>query len=150
MIIRKATEADAKVSVRLIKALLDELNGEPVKWDTDKAESLCRKMIAQEDYVVFYSVNGQDEIVGLITIAESESLYAGGKIGIIQELYIVPQMRSQGLGRALIQKAVEYARNRKWNRLEVGAPAYPQWSRTKTFYIREGFKEIGPRLKYEC
>src|SRR4030042_2994041 len=125
MIIRKATASDAKVSVKLIKALLDELNGMPIKWDTDKAESLCKKMISQEDYVVFHSVNDQDKAVGLITIAESESLYAGGKIGIIQELYIVPEMRSQGLGKALVQKAVEHANNKKWKRLEVGPPASP-------------------------
>ncbi|MHC4476198.1 MAG: GNAT family N-acetyltransferase [Planctomycetota bacterium] len=147
--IRRATESDAKVTVNLVKALLDELNGTPIEWDTDKAVDLCKEMIGLEDYIVFHSVNDEGEIVGVITIAESESLYAGGKIGIIQELYVVPSMRSQQLGRSLIQKAVEYAHNRKWHRLEVGAPAYPQWSRTKSFYVREGFTEIGPRLKYE-
>ena len=48
-----------------------------------------------------------------------------------------------------VKMAFEYARNKTCNRLEVGAPAYPKWSRTKSFYIREGFKEIGTRLKYE-
>ncbi len=147
--IQRATESDAKVTVNLIKALLDELNGTPIEWDTDKTENLCKKMIELEDYIVFHSINDTGEITGLVTIAESESLYAGGKIGIIQELYIVPTMRSQKLGRSLIQKALEYAGNKDWNRLEVGAPACPEWSRTKSFYIREGFKEIGPRLKYE-
>lgn len=149
MLIQRATESDAKVTVKLIKTLLDELNGSPVEWDIDKAEDLCKEMIGLEDYIVFHSINNNGEVVGLITIAESESLYAGGKIGIIQELYIVPSVRSQKLGKSLIQKAIEYARNREWNRLEVGAPEYPQWSRTKSFYIQEGFKEIGPRLKYE-
>ncbi|MHC4950412.1 MAG: GNAT family N-acetyltransferase [Planctomycetota bacterium] len=149
MIIQKATKCDAKVTVELIKALLDELDGSPIEWDIIKAERLCHEMIAQEDYVVFHSVNGAGDAVGLITIAETESLYAGGKIGIIQELYVVPSMRSQKLGQALIQRGVEYARERKWNRLEVSAPAYPQWVRTKKFYLREGFTEIGPRLKYK-
>ncbi len=149
MFIQRATKSDAKVTVSLIKALLDELNGTPTEWDTDKTENLCKEMIELEDYIVFHSVNNEGEVVGLITIAESESIYAGGKIGIIQEMYIVPSMRSQKLGKSLTQKAIEYARNREWNRLEVGAPAYPQWSRTKSFYIQEGFKEIGPRLKYE-
>ncbi len=149
MVIQRATEADVKVTVKLVKALLDELNGSLIEWDIDKAESLCREMIELGDYVVFHSVNNKDEAVGLITIAESESLYAGGKIGIIQELYIVPTMRSRNLGKGLLQRAVEYAHSKGWGRLEVGAPAYPEWSRTKSFYLREGFKEIGPRLKYE-
>jgi GNAT superfamily N-acetyltransferase len=147
--IQRATESDAKITVNLIKALLDELNGAPIEWDTDKAAILCKKMIEMEEYIVFHSVNNKGQIVGLITIAETESLYAGGKIGLIQELYIVPALRSKKLGKSLIEKAIDYARKKEWNRLEVGAPAYPEWSRTKSFYIREGFKEIGPRLKYE-
>lgn len=84
----------------------------------------------------------------LITIAETESLYAGGKIGLVQELYVVPDMRSEQIGKSLIEKSIEYARDKEWNRLEGGAPAYPEWARTKAFYEREGFSEIGPRLKY--
>jgi GNAT superfamily N-acetyltransferase len=146
--IQRATKSDAKVTVDLIRALLDELSSTPTEWDTNKYENLCKEMMEKEGYVVFHSVNNKGQIVGLITIAESESIYAGGKMGIIQELYIVPSMRSQKVGKSLIEKAIEYARNRGWKRLEVGAPACPKWSRTKSFYIREGFKEIGPRLKY--
>ena len=149
VLIQRATESDAKVTVDLIKALVDELDGKPVEWDVNKAETLCREMIELEDYVVFHSVNDEGQIVGVITIAETESVYAGGKIGLVQELYVVPALRSKKLGKSLIEKAIDYARMREWRRLEVGAPAYPQWARSKSFYIREGFKEIGPRLKYE-
>ncbi|HEG43998.1 MAG TPA: GNAT family N-acetyltransferase [Phycisphaerales bacterium] len=148
MLIQRATELGAKITVEMIKDLLDELDGKAVEWDTDKAETLCKEMIRKEDYIVFHYVNGAGKVVGLITIAETESLYAGGKIGLVQELYIVPTLRSKKLGRSLIKKAIDYARMRKWNRLEVGAPAYPEWARSKAFYIREGFKEVGPRLKY--
>jgi GNAT superfamily N-acetyltransferase len=149
VLIQRATEKDSKITVELIKALLDELDGAPIEWDMEGAEKLCKELIELEDYIVFHSVNNKGDVVGLITLAESESIYAGGKIGIIQELYIAPMMRSKKLGRSLIEKAVECARKRRWKRLEVGAPAYPEWSRTKSFYIRQGFKEIGPRLKYE-
>jgi GNAT superfamily N-acetyltransferase len=146
--IQRATISGAKITVKLIKALLDELDGKDVEWDTDKAETLCKEMIEREDYVVFHSVNGGDDVVGVITIAETECLYAGGKIGLIQELYIKPDVRCKKLGVSLVEKAIEYARQRKWNRLEVGAPAYPEWARTKVFYECQGFTEIGPRLKY--
>lgn len=148
VIVQRATQADANITVKLIKALLDELNGAPIEWDTDKVETLCKSMIELEEYIVFHSINNDGQVVGVITIAETETIYAGGKIGIIQELYIVPSMRCQELGKSLVQKARQYASSKKWNRLEVGAPAYPQWSRTKDFYIKEGFQEVGPRLKY--
>ena len=35
---------------------------------------------------------------------------------------------------------------KQWRVLEVGAPAFPRWSRTIAFYKNNGFKEIGPRL----
>ena len=34
------------------------------------------------------------------------------------------------------------------NRVEVGAPDVPRWQRTVNFYLKEGFVEVGPRLKY--
>ena len=146
--IQRANGSDAKVTVSLIKALLDELDGKAVEWDLDEAEILCKELIKAGDYIVFHVQNSDGETVGIITIAETESVYAGGKIGLIQELYIKPAMRCKKLGKLLIEKAVEYARGKKWNRLEVGAPAYPEWARSKAFYEREGFIEIGPRLKY--
>lgn len=149
MKIRKAAKDDAAVTAGMVRALLDELCGEPVQWDTDAKQELCRDMVAAGDYIVFHAVNGDGDVVGMMTLAETESLYAGGKIGLVQELYVVPSMRCQALGKTLIEKAIDYARERQWYRLEVGAPAYPQWARTKEFYLREGFTEIGPRLKYK-
>jgi hypothetical protein len=34
-----------------------------------------------------------------------------------------------------------------WGRLEVGAPDVPKWKGTLAFYRRNGFDEVGPRLK---
>jgi hypothetical protein len=56
-------------------------------------------------------------------------------------------MRSNGLGNHLIEKAKKIAIDMGWKRLEVGAPPYPEWERTKSFYLK-GFVEIGPRLKW--
>jgi len=57
-------------------------------------------------------------------------------------------VRSRGVGAALLERAKQKSVERRWGRLEVGAPRQPQWSRTSDFYQREGFQLIGPRLRW--
>jgi GNAT superfamily N-acetyltransferase len=73
----------------------------------------------------------------------------GGRFGEITELYVTPAFRALGVGKRLVEAAVEFARQRGWSRLEVGAPEIPKWAETVNFYRRTGFSEVGPRLKLE-
>jgi hypothetical protein len=47
----------------------------------------------------------------------------------------------------LIEAAREFGKTRGWTHVEVTAPPLPKWRRTVDFYLREGFTEIGVRLK---
>ncbi len=89
----------------------------------------------------------QAEPVGLLTLNQCASIYAGGAFGEIAELYVAPEQRSKGVAPVLLEAARAFARQRGWSRLEVGAPDLPHWQRTVDFYLREGFVEVGPRLK---
>jgi GNAT superfamily N-acetyltransferase len=75
------------------------------------------------------------------------AIYAGGRFGEITELYVSPAHRSKGIAPILITAATSIGRQKGWKRLEVGAPDQPAWSRTLSFYLREGFEEVGPRLR---
>jgi GNAT superfamily N-acetyltransferase len=68
-------------------------------------------------------------------------------LALLSELYVVPQFRSEGAGQELIREAVRFGHERNWGRLEVGAPDVPRWNRTVSFYRKNGFTEVGPRLK---
>ncbi|WP_225131080.1 MULTISPECIES: GNAT family N-acetyltransferase [unclassified Bradyrhizobium] len=89
---------------------------------------------------------GDNEPVGVMVLNECTAIYAGGKFGEISELYVRPDMRSQGIAPHLIAVALSEGRARGWKRLEVGAPWQPKWKRTLDFYLRNGFEEVGPRL----
>lgn len=78
---------------------------------------------------------------------KSKAVYANGNFGIIQELFVEKTFRSAGIGKLLIDKAKELSNNNGWTRIEVGAPDRNQFRQTLSFYKREGFVEIGPRLK---
>jgi len=51
------------------------------------------------------------------------------------------------MSRSLLNAPVDFGRSRQWGRLEVGAPSAPRWRRTLGFYLNNGFKEVGPRLR---
>lgn len=85
--------------------------------------------------------------MGLLMLNECAAIYAGGRFGEISELYVEPEFRSDGVAAKLIEDAVRLGQGRNWNRLEVGAPDQPVWKRTFDFYLRNGFAEVGPRLR---
>lgn len=88
--------------------------------------------------------------VGFLALAESFALYTGGVYGTIQEFYVRPQYRSQGIGTALLAEATQIGRQRGWKRLEVTTPPLPQFHRTLSFYQRNQFTISGGRkLKLE-
>jgi len=92
--------------------------------------------------------NDDGEAVGVLTLVESLGLYAGGRIGVVNELYVVPPYRSEGVGKILLDAAKKLADERGWQRLEVTTPG-EQYEKTLRFYEREGFFPIGPRYKFE-
>ena len=82
---------------------------------------------------------------GFIAVYESQALYAEGRFGILPELYVRPQYRSQGVGRRLVAGVKDYAAEEGWTRIEVTTPSLPQFERTLAFYEREGFAVSGGR-----
>ena len=140
-----AQSGDAAIVAGFVHALLDELSGgkPPAIEDvTEHAEA-----VLADAGVVAVIARADDKPVGVMTLNECAAIYAGGKFGEISELYVRPEMRSQGIAQQLLDHAQTEARARGWSRLEVGAPAQPEWKRTLNFYLRNGFDEVGPRLR---
>ena len=131
----------------LIGALLEKLFAE-VEHHMTK-ETIEANYTEIEDYgahVVLLAFDGDGDPAGIITLAETVALFAGGKVGVINELYVLPEYRSEGVGRMLLEAAKEIAASNEWRRLEVTTPG-EEFIRTRQFYEREGFFEIGPRYK---
>lgn len=146
--IRKATQNDVELVTLAASKLLTELSGRTI--NSKDLVTTCEDLLTNKAhlYTVLIAYK-EDECVGLLTLHEVSSLYAAGSVAIIQELYVQSNRRSEGIGDRLIQAAKELGRECNWVRLEVGAPNAKKWGRTVAFYERKGFKEIGPRLKYD-
>ncbi|MEQ8187593.1 MAG: GNAT family N-acetyltransferase [Candidatus Eremiobacterota bacterium] len=98
---------------------------------------------------IFIAIDESDKPAGIITVTESAGFYAKGYYGVINELYVLPEYRSQGTGKLLIDEVKKLAESKSWTRLEVTTPDRSHRDRTVKFYEKEGFIEIGPRLKFE-
>jgi GNAT superfamily N-acetyltransferase len=148
MMIRRATEADALSVLQMTKRLFDDLHHQLTLSD-EEYFSFCKSILKRGDYIVFISETPEGNATGVLTMTESRSMYAGGNFGIIQELYVIPEMRSRSVGKELLKRAKGYGKDTGWKRIEVTPPEKSKWPRTYSFYSRELFKEIGPRMKLE-
>jgi len=147
--LRRAGPADAAALGRLVAGLLAELRPEPVEpilaWTTPAAA----EFLALAPACTAFLAEAEGRVVGGLTLVETRAIYAGGRLGVIQELYVEPAWRSSAVGAALIEAARREGEARGWARLEVGAPDAAKWPRARGFYLKRGFREIGPRLKLE-
>lgn len=103
---------------------------------------------AGERFQVFAATDDSGAVLGLLTLSETFAIYANGNYGVIDEMYVVPEHRSTGVGKMLLNAVKEYGRRRGWSRIDVTAPESVRWDRTRQFYEREGFAFTGPKLKF--
>ena len=144
IIVRHAEEKDTETVAQLVHALLEEL-GDVISLEEVSARA--ERILAHEAVVALIALDN-DTPIGVAVLNECHAIYAGGAFGEISELYVRPDMRSKGVAVDLIEKAIAEGGKRNWKRLEVGAPDQPKWRRTLDFYLRNGFEEVGPRLRY--
>jgi GNAT superfamily N-acetyltransferase len=114
-------------------------------FDSARFESLWREDPDRLRAIVAFDRDGR--LAAVATLIESFAIYANGRYGILLEMYVAPAHRSNGLGAQLLQRAVEYGTSRGWSRIEVTAPEGARWARTVAFYLRNGFRHTGPKLK---
>lgn len=150
VVIRLASEDDADLVAQLVLGLFRELAAPSDSgYQPQGVTHTARQLLKGTDPVWAFLAWADDRAIGVLTLNECASIYAGGRFGEIAELYVTAPFRALGVGKRLVEAAAEFARARGWSRLEVGAPELPKWQGTVNFYRRAGFSEIGPRLKLE-
>ena len=148
--IKMASPDDSEIVGELVYSLLMEFFAEQNHlFPIEKMKKAAAELLLPESgFWSFLAIDG-DEVVGMINLNECSAIYAGGKFGEITELYIKPEFRSKKIGEKLISRAKDFAKEKKWGILEVGAPDVPRCQRTVNFYLNNGFSEIGPRLEID-
>ena len=144
--IRFAAPADALTLGRLLHAFNTEF-GEP----TPSAEVIAERavpLIEASEVTVLFAGEGPD---GFAQLRFRPSLYTGALDACLEELYVVPERRGRGLGRALLEAAMDYARQRGAAHIDLGTSeadvAALALYESAGFTNREGGPG-GPRMLY--
>jgi GNAT superfamily N-acetyltransferase len=124
--------------------LLHEFNAE-FGEATPEPETIAERaapLIESGEVTVLFAGEGPD---GFAELRFRPSLYTGALDAYLEELYVVPERRGHGLGRALLEAAMDYARHRGAARIDLNTSVDDVTARR--LYESAGFtnREGGPR-----
>ncbi|HCN37683.1 MAG TPA: hypothetical protein DIS94_08240 [Bacteroidetes bacterium] len=143
--ILKISNEEVADIVPLLKELYMELGEE-----SESIEFLNENLINEILYsglTDIYLAKYDNEKVGIFTLTENQAIYAGGKYGSLDEMYVIPEYRNKNIGKLMIDKIKEIGKEKSWERIDVTAPTEKIWERTVHFYKNNGFVFTGPKLK---
>ncbi len=103
--------------------------------------------LIQNDRQGFVMLAENDEaICAICTVSIILALRTKGIYGIVQKIYVLPELRGQKIGAELLLATLQHARSLGCSMVEVGTP--PEGTRQGQFYRRVGFKRFGDRFRW--
>jgi len=146
--LRLDDERDFDAFLVHIEKLYTELFGAsavPTLHDVQRLrEQLAARSVAHWS---FLARDADAEPVAFVNLAEAFAMFGQGHYGIINELWVRKDARSQGIGALVLEHCKSFGRLRGWRRIDVSAPASNDWDRSFRFYERHGFTLTGRKLK---
>jgi len=137
-VIRRAEWADAEAVGRLLDDFNREFD-EPTPGPVALAERV-QQLLEGGDSVILIGGDGPD---GLAVLRFRLSIWLEGLESYLAELYVVPDRRGQGLGRALMEEAMAVARAEGATYMELGTGEDDRAARA--LYESLGFDNHGGR-----
>ena len=95
-------------------------------------------VFADERRGFFLLARQGEEAAGVAYVSLTWSLEHGGKSSWLEELYVLPQWRNQGIGALLLDSAIEAARLRGCAALDLEVES--AHARAANLYARHGFR----------
>ncbi|HMN47888.1 MAG TPA: GNAT family N-acetyltransferase [Ignavibacteriaceae bacterium] len=116
LIIRKAEESDSQKIIGLIKELAEyEKLLHLVKTSED---DIRNALFGKDKFVEVLIAEFDGELAGQALFFKNFSTFLG-KPGIyLEDLYVKPEFRGKGIGKALLQKLISIAKERNYGRVE--------------------------------
>jgi ribosomal protein S18 acetylase RimI-like enzyme len=107
---------------------------------TPEPEVLAERLgplLASGEVTVVLGGAGPD---GLALLRFKPSLWSDGLEAYLEELYVVPRLRGQGIGRAMMERAMDLARERGATRMDLGTSTDDTAARA--LYEKLGFTNL--------
>jgi GNAT superfamily N-acetyltransferase len=133
--IRSASAEDIESVTSLLRKQLEEHR---IDTSDDAVQLAINGMLADRDRGFILVALNDKRPVGVAYVSFTWTLEHGGKSAWLEELYVLPDERDRGLGKAMLRAVLEKAR-------EAGCAAVDleveiQHARAERLYAREGFR----------
>ena len=115
LVVRRAELPDAEAAGRLLHDFNSEFE-EPTPGPRRLGERV-RHLLTDGQTIVLLGGTGPD---GLAVLRFRPSIWTEGLECYLAELYVVPEQRGHGLGRALMEAAIEVARSKGADYMDLG------------------------------
>lgn len=138
--IREIEEKDLENGFLETVNFLREVGNLPI----EKAKEILRKIKNNPNYKIFVATNREDKIIGSTTLLiEQKFTHEGGLAGHIEDVVVHGNFQHQGIGTALMNKAIETAKETGCYKIILDCS-----EKNVPFYEKLGFKkhEVEMRL----
>jgi ribosomal protein S18 acetylase RimI-like enzyme len=146
--VRRAGVEDAPEVARLLHDFNVEYS-EPTPGVGELTETIAR-LLGEDEIAVLLAGGGPD---GLSLFRFRPGIWSAGDETYLQELYVVPPLRGRGIGRALLEKTIEVARERGSDGIDLNTGETDTAARalyeSMGFTNREGSPDGPSMLFYE-
>ena len=111
----------------------------------DRAEKILSEIKSYPFYAIFVAVNENSEVIGSITLLiEQKFIHDGGKVGHIEDVVTKKKYEGMGIGRALVLKALDFAKENKCYKVILDCS-----KSNAEFYKKLGFKEHEVSMRFD-
>jgi ribosomal protein S18 acetylase RimI-like enzyme len=142
-VLRAAGPADADVVGRLLRDFNDEFDTPGP--DADDFSRRFHHLLDRPDILVLLAESGTHP-VGFAYLTLRPTPYYDGLLAQLEELYVHPDLRDQGIGTKLLLEAVDAVRARGACEVHINVDEVDV--DTRRFYERHGFTNIQPGADY--
>jgi ribosomal protein S18 acetylase RimI-like enzyme len=146
--VRRATPGDAPLVARLLHEF--QLEFDEPSPGVETLEERYADLIRNREMIVLLVGEGPD---GFAQLRFRPWVYSAGLHSYLEELYVVPDLRGQGLGRSLLEAAIDIARAEGAEQMELGTSESDAAARalyeSAGFTNREGSPDGPAMLFYE-
>src|SRR5262249_18615178 len=132
--IRSASAGDLESVTSLLRKQLEEHR---IDTSDDAVRLAVNGMLADRDRGFILVALNDKRLVGVAYVSFTWTLEHGGRSAWLEELYVLPDERDQGLGRAMLRAVLDKAREAGCAAVDLEVDT--QHARAEHLYAREGF-----------
>jgi glucosamine-phosphate N-acetyltransferase len=142
--IREIQESDLQRGFFYTLLNLTEIG--PISNDSVRARSILSEIKSYPFYKIFVAVNDDvGDIIGSITLLiEQKFVHNGSKVAHIEDVVTRKEYEGKGVGSALVQKCLEFAREQKCYKVILNCS-----QANISFYKKMGFREHEISMRYD-